>query len=81
MVRHLKNFAAFALRFWTLDVSWTASYEITIVRLSVPNLNSQKKKKNGDPNLGLEVPKSGPKLGFSPFSEVWFVSFLGNCIE
>ena len=22
-------------RYWTLDVSWTASYEITLVRLSV----------------------------------------------
>ena len=34
-------------------------------------------------NLGRKFwsngPKSGPKLGFSPFSQVWF-SFLLNCI-
>ena len=27
------------------------------------------------PNLGQNGPKSGPKLGFLPFSQDWFISF------
>ena len=30
--------------------------------------------------FGANGPKSGQKLGFSPFSLVWFVSFPLNCI-
>ena len=29
----------------------------------------------GGPNLGQNGPKSGPKLGFQTFSQVWFTSF------
>ena len=32
-------------------------------------------KKFWGPNLGRNGPKSGPVLGFLPFSQVWFVSF------
>ena len=32
------------------------------------------------PNLGQNEPKSGPKLGFLPFSQAWFISFPLNCI-
>ena len=28
------------------------------------------------PKFGLNKPKSCPKLGFSPFSQVWFISFI-----
>ena len=31
------------------------------------------------PNFGPNGPKSGPKLGFLSFSQVWFISFLLNC--
>ena len=30
--------------------------------------------------FGLNGPKSGPKLGLLSFSQVWFISFSGNCI-
>ena len=33
------------------------------------------KKKIHGPNLGQNGPKLGPKLGFSPISQVWFISF------
>ena len=29
---------------------------------------------------GLNRPKSGPKLGFLPFSQVWCISFPSYCI-
>ena len=29
---------------------------------------------------GPNSPKWGPKSAFSPFSQVWFISFLLNCI-
>ena len=32
-------------------------------------------------NFWPNGPKSGPKIGFSPFSQVWFISFPLNCIE
>ena len=32
------------------------------------------------PNLGQNGPKSGPKLGFLPFSQIWFISFPLNYI-
>ena len=32
-------------------------------------------KKNCGPNLGQNGPKLGPKLGFWPISQVWFISF------
>ena len=31
------------------------------------------------PNLGKNGPKSGPKLVFLSFSQVWFISFPLNC--
>ena len=31
-------------------------------------------------NLGQTGQKPGPELGFLPFSQVWFISFPGNCI-
>ena len=37
----------------------------------------KKKKKNWRPGFG---PKSGPKLGFLLFSQIWFTSFLLYCI-
>ena len=33
-----------------------------------------KKKKNWQPKFGPDVPKSGQKLGFLPFPQVWFIS-------
>ena len=38
-------------------------------------------KKFWGPNLGHNMPKSGPKLVFLPFSQVWFISFPLNCIR
>ena len=29
---------------------------------------------------GPKGPKSGPKLGFLPFSQIWFICFPRNCI-
>ena len=33
------------------------------------------------PEFGLNGPKSGPKLDFFSFSQVWFISFPLNCIQ
>ena len=33
------------------------------------------------PKYGPNEPKSGPKLVFFPFSQVWFIGFPLNCIE
>ena len=38
-------------------------------------------KKNWQSEFGPKGPKSGPKLGFLSFSEVWFISFPCNCIQ
>ena len=35
-------------------------------------------KKNG-PIFGPNWPKSGPKIGFVSFFQVWFIGFGGNC--
>ena len=110
---------SFELDFWRLDVSQTASYEITFclsvcqsvclsvcltvcltihLSLSFLKIGSllvfsdivhdnrspkylvtegvrflKKKKKIGSLNLG-------PKLGFLPFSQIWFIIFSWNCI-
>ena len=37
-------------------------------------------KKNWGPKFGSDLPRLGPKLGFSPFSQVWFIIFSLNCI-
>ena len=37
-------------------------------------------KKIWGPKFGPNGPKSGPKLGFLSFFQVWFISFPGNCI-
>ena len=37
--------------------------------------------KNWDSWFVSNGPKSGPKLGFLPFCQVWFISFSLNCIE
>ena len=57
--------------YWTLNISWTASYEITLVCLS--QIFELKKKKIGSPNLGQMG--QGHKVGFLPFSQFWFISF------
>ena len=31
--------------------------------------------------FGPKRPKLGPKLGFLPFSQVWFIRFSSNCIQ
>ena len=41
----------------------------------------KKKKKNWQPEFGPYGPKSGSKLGFLPFSQVWFISFPWNCMQ
>ena len=33
------------------------------------------------PKFEPNWPKSGPKLGFLPFYQAWFISFLLKCIE
>ena len=33
------------------------------------------------PKFGPNKPKSDPKLNFLPFSQVWLISFLENCID
>ena len=38
------------------------------------------KKNIGPLKFGPDRPKLGPKLGFLPFSDVWFVSFPENVI-
>ena len=37
------------------------------------------RKKFGGTNLGKNRQKSGPKIVFLPFSQVWFISFPLNC--
>ena len=39
------------------------------------------KKRNWRPKFRPNCSKSGSKLGFLPFSQVWFVSFTWNCIK
>ena len=39
------------------------------------------KKKKWRPEFGRNVPKSGPKSGFSPFSWIWIIDFPWNCIR
>ena len=41
----------------------------------------KKKKKDWWPEFGANEPKSGPKQGFLPFSQVWFISFPCHCIQ
>ena len=33
------------------------------------------------PKFVPNEPKLGPKLGFSPFSQPWFINFCCNCIQ
>ena len=33
------------------------------------------------PKFGSKEPKPGQKLGFSPFCEVWLISFCLKCIQ
>ena len=35
-------------------------------------------KEIGEPKYGQNASKLGPKLGFSPFSQVWLISFSLN---
>ena len=100
------------LFYWTLDVSLTASYEITLAhpsfRLSVfhcflkigslffsdivhddswpwylaTDETKFLEKSFCGPNLPPKCPKSVPKLVFFlPFSWVWIIGFLLNCIQ
>ena len=41
----------------------------------------EKKKKNWQSEFGPTGPKLGPNLGFLPFSQVWFISFLWNHLQ
>ena len=94
-----KVFFSFLVNFWTLDVSRTASYEITLARLSVcPSLSFLRigwlvfsdivhddswvwYLVTDEARFGSNGPKSVLKLGFLPFFQVWFISFLWNCMQ
>ena len=104
----LVSFQLILIGCWTIDVSRTASYEITLVCLSVcPSVRMSVTtfsqdwiisfflilymmiamissdwrsqifgKKNWRPETGPNEPKSGPKLVFLPFSQVYSLVFL-----
>ena len=52
-------------------IAWNNVYLLVEIRFA---------KKNWGPKFGPNGAKLDPKLGFLPFSQVWFICFPGNCI-
>ena len=61
-----------------LEIAYDDSLRQCLTSSRVVELE-QTKKKFG-PKLGPNRPKLGPKLGFLPFSQVWFISFHLNSL-
>ena len=57
-------------------IAWNDLQLLAEVKLK----KKKKKKKMRGPNQGTDKPKSDPKLGFSLFSQVQFITFPLNCI-
>ena len=64
---------------------WFISFRLNYIRLELRGIclttrRGKTRKKILRPKFGSNKPKSGRKLGFWLFSQVWFISFPLNCI-
>ena len=76
------GFSRFSWVYWFYRFSWGSctflenAYNDSLRQYLTSIRGKTHEKKIGEPNW----PKSGLKLSFSPFSQVWFISFPLNCI-
>ena len=59
-----------------LEIAYNVSWQQCLI-----SSRGKTHKKNLGPKFGPNESKSVPKLGFSPFFQVWYISFPFNCIE